>query len=505
MERPAAGMISPQQHKKLMKEYEKSGRIGLSAAKAGVDRGTAAKYIAGAPGPLEWRPQRGWRTHEDAFASVWPEVERRLAREPRLKAKTLWEELVREHGEKFRAGQRRSFERRVRAWKDGHGTEPEVFFAQEHRAGERPQIDWVDCKGLGVRVCGEDFYHKLVHVVLPYSNWGWARACRSESLLSLKMGLQSAVWELGGVPLICQSDNSSTATHERGGGGRGREYNARYLSVLAYYGMKPALIGVGEAHQNGDVESAHNHLVRAIDQGLMLRGSREFYSVEDYEGFVAGIVRTRNAGRGERLEKERAQLQRLPEARLPEYEEEEVLVSREAIARGGKANKATRCRRGGPVAGCGRELVRPRSPFTTVRTELRKLNGTAATREFTSTGGTCCLSCCASRAPLRDGATENKCSPRGCGGSFMIPCLSISPQGGPNASIWVCSPWASNTAWKRSQIILRLGVSDAGLDTVRRELNAANKVVIVDFRADLSSYDAMIAAASQQEEELHHG
>jgi hypothetical protein len=66
-ERPAAGMISPQQHNKLMKEYEKRGRIGLSAVKAGVDRKTGAKYIGGAPGPLEPKPQRGWRTHEDAF------------------------------------------------------------------------------------------------------------------------------------------------------------------------------------------------------------------------------------------------------------------------------------------------------------------------------------------------------------------------------------------------------------------------------------------------------
>ena len=52
-ERPAAGMISPQQHNKLMKEYEKRGRIGLSAAKAGMDRKTGSNYIGGAAGPLE--------------------------------------------------------------------------------------------------------------------------------------------------------------------------------------------------------------------------------------------------------------------------------------------------------------------------------------------------------------------------------------------------------------------------------------------------------------------
>jgi Integrase core domain. len=298
-ERPAADMISPQQHNKLMKEYEKRGRIGLSAAKAGVDRKTGAKYIGGAPGPLEPKPQRGWRTHEDAFGWVWPEMERRLDREPGLSAKTLWEELLREHGEKFRAGQRRSFERRVRRWKDRYGCEPELFFTQEHRAGERLQIDWVDCRELGVRIGGEAFFHKFVHVVLPFSNWEWARVCRSESFLSLKIGLQSAVWELGGVPQICQSDNSSTATHELGRGRPGRGYNARYLSLLAYYGMRPGLIAVGEAHQNGDVESAHNHLVVAIAQGLMLGGSREFGSVEDYENFVAegGAQTQRGSGR----------------------------------------------------------------------------------------------------------------------------------------------------------------------------------------------------------------
>jgi hypothetical protein len=58
-----------------MKEYEKRGRIGLSAAKAGMDRKTGSKYMGGAPRPLEPRPHRGWRTHEDAFGWVWPEME----------------------------------------------------------------------------------------------------------------------------------------------------------------------------------------------------------------------------------------------------------------------------------------------------------------------------------------------------------------------------------------------------------------------------------------------
>jgi hypothetical protein len=56
---------------------------------------------------------------------------------------------------------------------------------------------------------------------------------------------------------------------------------------------------------------------------------------------------------------------------------------------------------------------------------------------------------------------------------------------------------------KIEEKILGFGVTDAGLDAMRRELDAASKVVVVDFRADLSNYDAMIAAAGQ--EEVRHG
>jgi transposase len=266
-------MIGAPQHQKLMREYQRSGKIGRSAAKAGVDRKTAAKYIHGAPGPGEPRAARAWRTREDVFSEVWPSVERRLEREPKLLAKTLWEELGREHPGRFRAGQRRTFERRVREWKEANGGEASVVFRQEHAPGERLQIDWVDCRRLEVRVGGSEFPHKLVHAVLPCSNWEWARVCASESFLSLKTGLQSALRELGGVPGICQTDNSSTATHQLDKGSRKREYNARFLSLLAHYGMRPALIAIGEPRQNGDVESAHHHLLRALDQRLMLSNS----------------------------------------------------------------------------------------------------------------------------------------------------------------------------------------------------------------------------------------
>jgi hypothetical protein len=332
-------MISPQQYRKLMKHYRLKNNISQSASKAGVDQKTASKYVNGAPGPDEERRARHWRTHQDIFGEVWLGIEETLFREPHLQAKVLFEQLLEQAPGKFTRRQRRSFERRVRAWKRRYGSEPELFFSQEHKPGDRLQLDWMHCNGLEIEIGGQPLEHLLVHVVLPYSNWEWARVCYSESYLSLKCGLQGALLEMGGCPRYCQTDQSSTATHVRGGTDQrrsGREYNARYLGLLAHYGLEPAVIGVGEPHENGDVESAHGHLRTAIDQALRLAGSRQFVSVAQYEAFLFELLRKRNTTRGERFEQERSTLRALPPTRWPEYDEEVVAVSREALCRVGK-------------------------------------------------------------------------------------------------------------------------------------------------------------------------
>jgi hypothetical protein len=170
-------------------------------------------------------------------------------------------------------------------------------------------------------------------VVLPFSNWQWARPCRSESFLSLKGGLQAALWELGAVPAICQS---STATHPKGKGQHGREFNERYLSVLAHYGMRAATIALRTPEQNGDVESGHRHLKDALVDGLRLRGHRDFAELPAYEQWLSVVLRERNGPRQRRLAEELALMQPLPSLRLPEYEELSAQVSREALVRVGR-------------------------------------------------------------------------------------------------------------------------------------------------------------------------
>ena len=139
-----------------------------------------------------------------------------------------------------------------------------------------------------------------------------------ETFLALKQGLQNALWELGGAPRVIRSDNTSAATHEMRRS-RGRALNDSYAELLEHYGLESTLINAGESHENGVAEQAHHRLKGAIDQALMLRGSRDFSSLEDYGGFVRKVVDRRNRLVQEKLEQERPHLQLLPPAPVPEY------------------------------------------------------------------------------------------------------------------------------------------------------------------------------------------
>jgi len=320
-----------------MNYYQKEQNVTEAALAAGVDWKTARRYIEGAAPPGSPRPPRSWRTHEDVFAKVWPEVESFLRQEKFPEAKALFEELCRRHPGRFNEGQLRSFQRRVKLWRRLNGPVPEVLFRQEHRPGERLQLDWFDARDLEVSIGGQVWSGKVCQQVLPYSNWQWASLCSSESFASLRLGLQTALWELGKVPMACQTDQSSTATHPRGKGQRGREWNERYLSLLAHYRMGAEKIAVATPQQNGDVESMHRQLKREINNQLALRGTREFASQEEFERFVQEVCRQRNQLRQEKFQEELALMRELPPARLPEWDEVQCRVNRESLARVGKA------------------------------------------------------------------------------------------------------------------------------------------------------------------------
>ena len=61
--------------------------------------------------------ERWWRTREDPFADVWEEARQQLKRTPHIQAKALFKSLQQKYPWKFRDGQLRTFQRRVKAWR----------------------------------------------------------------------------------------------------------------------------------------------------------------------------------------------------------------------------------------------------------------------------------------------------------------------------------------------------------------------------------------------------
>jgi hypothetical protein len=316
-----------------MEEMSKHGKVGLAAMRAGVDRKTARKYVKAGKLPSAMAAPRTWRTRSDPFAEFWDVLAAMLEQEPGLEAKTLFEMLCEQHPGRYEPGQLRTLQRRVRQWRAQSGPAREVMFTQVHRPGEACQVDFTEVVSLRITIAGELFAHLLCVFTLPFSNWQWATVCLSESLAALRKGIQSALFQLGGVPQFSQTDNSTAATHRIPSGeearqeGHRRSFNTEYLALMRHFDMTPRTTEVGEKEQNGDVEASHRALKSRLEQALLVRGGRDFESREEWQSFVHDVLRKANAGRGARVQEELAALRPLKAARLPEFVEQDVRVN----------------------------------------------------------------------------------------------------------------------------------------------------------------------------------
>ncbi len=104
----------------------------MAAAKTGLSRKTARKYLKSGKLPSQCQPERYWRTRSDPFESVWPEVEEILKRSPTVEATAVFEYLCRQQEGAFQQGQLRTLQRRIKQWKAQHGEAKEVMFPQKY-------------------------------------------------------------------------------------------------------------------------------------------------------------------------------------------------------------------------------------------------------------------------------------------------------------------------------------------------------------------------------------
>jgi len=324
----------------IMKERSNGKTQEQAAVKANIgSRKTVRKYEQMDKLPSELKRTREYRTRADPFGADWGEVEKKLEDAPELEAKTLFEWLCERDGTKYQEGQLRTLQRHISNWRVLN--RPQLLsLDQVRQPGEILQTDGTCMNDLKVTIVQEEFDHLLMHSVLPYSNWEWGRVVQSESLLSIRLGLQSTLIKLGYVPKAHQTDNSTAATHNLSPTARekspdGRGFNEEYLQLLAHYGMEVRTTHVASPNENGDVESSNGGVKRAVEQHLLLRGSRDFESIAVYEKFLFGIMEKRNAGRQEKLSEELSVMKPLTVDPWPQMRELNVRVGTNGLLRVG--------------------------------------------------------------------------------------------------------------------------------------------------------------------------
>jgi hypothetical protein len=320
----------------IMREREKGRTLEQAAASANLQsRKTAAKYEGLGKLPSELSQPRRYRTRSNPFEKDWPAMKAKLEDAPSLEAKALFEWLCEQHPGRYQEGQLRTFQRHVATWRALNQKQVAIL-EQLHRPGEVLQTDGTWLTELGVAIQGQPFKHLLIHCVLPYSNWEWGRIAQSESLAALRLGLQSTLVKLGHVPKYHRTDNSGAATYWPGAKAQGdhkREYTDGYLLLLEHYGLEPQTTNLDSPHENGDVESSNGGLKRAIEQYLLLRGSRDFESIEAYEAFLFDVMDRRNRSRKKRLAEELATMKPLAATPLVTNGQVRVQVTRGSLIR----------------------------------------------------------------------------------------------------------------------------------------------------------------------------
>jgi len=316
-------MVTDQQVRRLRKLSNTERNQEIAALKAGMDPKTARRYLGASRLPSELVKERHWRTRGDPFSEVWDQVRQQIEESPGLEAKTLFEWLQREHPGRFSDGQLRTLQRRIKLWRATEGPAQEVYFGQKHEPGKLSASDFTHMTELGITIQGQTLEHLVYHFVLTYSNWEAGTICYSESLESLTEGWQNAVWELGAVPARHRTDSLSSAVNNMS---NLEEFNQRYASLMNYYGVKPEHTNPASGNENGDVEQSHHRFKRAVDQALLMRGSRDFANVEEYAHFLKNLLAQRNAGRRQRLAEELTVMRELPARRMESAKRERVRV-----------------------------------------------------------------------------------------------------------------------------------------------------------------------------------
>lgn len=309
-----------------MRARQEGKTQATSSAQAGFSERTTRRLAKNGYRPA--RARRDWKTRNDPFEAVWnTELVPLLESEPKLKARTLLEKLQAKYEGKYSDKLLRTLQRRLRHWKAVSGPTKEIIFRQNHPPGWQGISDFTDASKLRVTIRGEPLSHILYHYRLSFSGWAYGQIIfGGESFTAVSEGLQNAFWHSGGVPETHRTDSLSAA-YKNCSDKTKEEFTKDYRELCQHYGTEPTRNNKGVSHENGSIESPHRHLKDRIDQILMLRGSRDFDSIDEYKTFIREIFVRQNKRVAKEFAEEVAALRPLPERRTANYVEERVRVT----------------------------------------------------------------------------------------------------------------------------------------------------------------------------------
>jgi transposase InsO family protein len=308
-----------------MSERKQGRTQEAAAAKASISERSARRIDRG---DLSLQPisKRHWRTRKDPLGEVWEsELAPMLESNPGLLPVTLLEYLCDNYPGRYDDRILRTLQRRIKAWRVQHGPDKEVMFRQIKEPGRLGISDFTQIKSVAITLLGQVFHHLLYHYRLPFSGWCYVKViCGGESFTALSTGLQNALWRSGGVPHEHRTDSLSAAFNNLA---EKEELTRRYQDLCRHYGLHATRNNPGFSHENGAIESPHGHLKRRIEQALLLRGSVDFTSLEEYQVFLDAVVSKINRRCHNRFQEELGHLQDLPKRRTQDYAEHRVLIS----------------------------------------------------------------------------------------------------------------------------------------------------------------------------------
>lgn len=279
-------------------------------------------------GFVEAKPAHDWRTRKDPFEMVWEaEIIPLLENSPHLQARTILEHLQRLHADQYPDAMLRTLQRRVREWKAVSGPEKEIIFRQSHPPGWQGMSDFTNAGSLQVMIQGTHFEHLLYHYRLVYSTWEYvAVVLGGESYPALAEGLQNALWLSNGAPTTHRTDSLSAA-YKNCLDKEKEDFTKDYTALCSHYQMEPTRNNKGISHENGAIEASHGSLKNRIAQAMMLRGSKDFSSVDNYRQFIREIALQHNRRIHRKYLEELAHLAPLPDHKTTDFTEERARVT----------------------------------------------------------------------------------------------------------------------------------------------------------------------------------